>query len=152
MEAAFIFFVLNDTFGWTDGSEKCRSQFTKSYNKGWRIKIVGRNQLWFNFDKASKVLNVNNHVTAWFSTVNKRCFCVLLGLFFYILSENKLLCFLNVKTYAKLWWGMWWNIECALEMWNMNTKKTKELVKMYCRNLYRRGNFPSSPQRKKNWK
>ena len=55
--------------------------------------------------------------------MNKRCFCVLLGLFFYILYENKLQCFLNVKKYRHLWWELLRYTECAFETWNLNTKK-----------------------------
>jgi len=54
------------------------------------MKNNGRDQLWFNFEKGLEVKHLNRHVTAYFSKVKKRCFCLLLGFFFYLLSENKL--------------------------------------------------------------
>jgi hypothetical protein len=45
------------------------SHFTKSFQSKLRIKHYGRDKLRFNFEKSSKVKNVNRHVTAGISTI-----------------------------------------------------------------------------------
>ena len=67
-------------------------------------------------------------------------------------SENNLLFFLNEATNKHLWCYMLRNITRDFVIWNLNTRRTKLLVKNYYRKLCRRGNFPNSQRRKKNWK
>jgi len=54
MDAAYLFFALDDPFGWIDKSEKFKKSIKKSYTR-WRMKKDGRNKLWFNFDEPLKI-------------------------------------------------------------------------------------------------
>jgi len=45
------------------------------------MKNYGRDQLWFTLDLKWKVKKEKSHVTAFFSAMNMRCFCLLLGHF-----------------------------------------------------------------------
>jgi hypothetical protein len=82
MEAAFIFFALDDPFRWTDKSEKCKESSHKNVSHKITDEKWWQRQLWFNFDKPSKEWNLKCHVTVCFSAVKKECFCLQLGFFF----------------------------------------------------------------------
>ena len=112
---------------------------------------VGRDQIWFNFDRLSNVKNVKSNVTVCFSNVNKECFCLFLGFSFYLLSENKHVCIFNAKTKTHLSYMLRHN-GCAFETWNLNTKKSIGLVKVHSRILYMGRKFRNSQQRKKKLK
>ena len=96
--------------------------------------------------------NVNNNVTVCFSNVSKESFCLLLGFSFYLLSENKHVCFLNATTKTRNLSYMLRHIECAFETWNLNTKKRIRLVIVHSRILCMGRKFRNSQQRKKKLK
>jgi len=56
-----------------------KSHFTGRYHTRWRMKNYDTEQLWFNFDKPSKVKNY--HVTACLSVVSKGWLCWMSGTF-----------------------------------------------------------------------
>jgi hypothetical protein len=60
-----------------------KSHFTRRYHTRWRMKNYGTEQLWFNYDKPSKVKNC--HVTACFSVLSKGWLCWMSG--FFLLSS-----------------------------------------------------------------
>jgi hypothetical protein len=77
------------------------SHFTKSVQSKLRINYSGRDKLWFNFDKSSKVKNVNSHVTVCISAIKSGA-SFLLGFFYILQSVNSLVCFLNAMTNTHL--------------------------------------------------
>ena len=97
-----------------------KSHFTKSYHTRWKIKNNVSDKLLFNLYELSEVTNRNCHVTACWSAVYKRCFCWLLG-FFFVWEECPMRS--NATTNTRYWWQIFWNIACACETWNLNTKK-----------------------------
>lgn len=99
------------------------SHFTKSFQAKLTIKYYGRGKLWFNFDKSSKEINVNGHVTACISAIKSDA-SVLLGFFSVLQFVSSLLWSLNATANANLWCYMSGNIACSFVTWNLNTKKT----------------------------
>jgi hypothetical protein len=59
------------------------------------MKNDGSDKLWYKFNKKSKVKYLNSHVTLCFSAMKKGVFLFAVRILLKVLSENKLLGFLN---------------------------------------------------------